>query len=214
MPVYSQMKLVYSEAFNRIGFGFKLFGNPGERSLIEVGVGNFDGEAARIANLKKNNIYPNLIRVNEPIITLFDGAYALDTSIQVNGWASLQGTDYEIGILKGVKSVEANLISNVAKKNIVYLSNTEQLVKMLLARRIDLFIISTQIENSALMKSPQTQSITRVGIAGEKTLYPYMNKKHMDLSLKLAATLKAMKKDGTYKKLLEQAQKKHGSAKK
>ncbi len=104
MTVFSQMKLIYTEAFKRIGSGFKLFRNPGERSLIEVGIGNYEGEAARIANLNKNNKYPNLIRVNEPIMTLYDGAYAIDTSIEVNGWVSLQGTKYEIGILLGTNA--------------------------------------------------------------------------------------------------------------
>ncbi len=214
MLVFSQMKLIYTEAFDRIGFGFKLYNNPGERSLIEVGSGNLDGEAARIEYLNKNNDYPSLIRVNESIITLYDGAYAVNTSIKVDGWASLEEADYDIGILKGIKSVEAKLAHHVDKKSVVHLSNTKQLIKMLLARRIDLFIISTQIENSALMESPQTKSIKRVGIAGKKVLYPYMHKKYKDLSFKLAKTLKAMKKDGAYEKLLKQAQKEHRGTKK
>lgn len=214
MSVFSQMTLIYTEAFNRIGLDFKMQNNPGERSLIEVDSGKFDGEAARIKDLNKKNKYPNLIRVNEPIATLYDGAYSTNTSIEVNGWASLRGTTYEIGIIKGVKSVEKNLVHHIDPKNIVYLANMNQLTKMLLANRIDLFIISTQIENSALMKTPQTQSIKRVGIAGQKILYPYIHKKHMDLIPKLAVTLKAMKKDGTYDQLFEQAQKEKEETKK
>ena len=52
----------------------------------------------------KSNKYPNLIRVEESIVGIKDGAYSTDTSIRINGWESLRGKGFKVGLLKGIKS--------------------------------------------------------------------------------------------------------------
>ena len=79
---------------------------------------------------------------------------------------------------------------------------------MLKARRIDILIAATLIEDSAPMKSPAYSDIKRVGIVEEKILYPWFNKRHKELASRLADTLKAMKADGSFNKLVEKAKKK------
>jgi hypothetical protein len=54
----------------------------------------------------KSNKYPNLIRIEESIVGIKDGAYSTDTSIRINGWESLSGKGFKVGLLKGIKSVE------------------------------------------------------------------------------------------------------------
>jgi ABC-type amino acid transport substrate-binding protein len=56
-----------------------------------------------------------------------------------------------VGLLKGIKSVEQKLPLYVDKTNIVTFSDTEQCIKMLQAKRIDLVIVGTQIGDSAFM---------------------------------------------------------------
>ena len=198
------MLLIYSEALKRLGYNFKLVSLPGERSLVDANSGAVDGEAARVAYIKSDK-YPNLIRVPEAIMVAKEGAYSTDTSIRINGWESLRGKGFKVGLLKGLKSVEKKLPQYVEKENIVILTNFEQCLKMLQARRIDLLLIGTVVEDSVLMKSDAYQDIKRVGIVEEKIAYPWFHKKHKELVSPLADTLKAMKADGTFQKISEAA---------
>ena len=201
---FNEMSLIYTEAFKRLGYNFKLVNLPGERSMVDANIGAVDGEAGRIAYLDSNK-YPNLIRVGESIIVMKDGAYSADTSITINGWESLRGKGYTVGLLKGIKSVEQKLPQYFEKKNIVTLSDFEQCLEMLQARRIDIFIGATLVEESTLMKSNKYKDIKRVGIVEEKALYPWFHKRHKDLVPKLTDTLKTMKNEGTFSRLIEQA---------
>ena len=204
---FHEISLIYSEAFKRLGYQFKLISLPGERSLVDANSGVVDGEATRIAQLDLNK-YPNLVRVPEPIIVIKDGAYSADPSIRINGWESLRGKGYKVGLYKGIKSIEQKLPLYVEKENIVTLTDFEQCLKMLQERRIDIFIVPILIEESAPMKSPAYSDIKRVGIVEEKILYPWFNKRHKELVSRLADTLKAMKVDGTFAKLAEKAKQK------
>ena len=207
IPFYNEMLLIYTEAFSRLGCNFKLKNLPGERSMVDANSGALDGEAGRIAYLDLNK-YPNLMRVGESIIIMKEGAYSTDPSIRINGWESLRGKGYKVGLLKGIKSVEHKLPLYVKEENIITLTGFEQSLKMLQLRRIDIFIAATLVENSALMKRPAYSDIKRVGIVEEKILYPWFNKRHKELAPRLANTLKSMKAEGTFKKLAEKAKRK------
>lgn len=201
------MFLIYSEAFKRLGYHFKLVNLPGERSMVDANSAVVDGEAARIASLDSNK-YPNLIRVEESIFVIKEGAYSTDTSIRINGWESLRGKGFKVGLLKGIKSIEQKLLQYVEKKDIVTLTGFEQCLKMLQARRIDLFIIGTAMEESIPMKSDEFKDVKRVGIVEEKKTYAWFHKRHKELVSQLADTLKAMKAEGTFQELIKQAKQK------
>jgi polar amino acid transport system substrate-binding protein len=197
MPFFATLSATYTEAFRRMGYGFKLISQPGERAMIDADQGFVDGEAGRVRNIDQQK-YANLIMVPYPITTMQDGAYATDHSIKINGWESLQGKPYKVGLLKGIKSVEQKLPLYVDKKNIITLSDTEQCMKMLQAGRIDLFIGGTQIEDTAYMQSGAYKEVKRVGIIETKVLYPWLHKRHKNLVSSLAETLAALKSEGRF----------------
>lgn len=49
MSFFSQMSTTYAEAFSRMGYGFKLISQPGERALVDANQGLVDCEAGRIS---------------------------------------------------------------------------------------------------------------------------------------------------------------------
>jgi len=197
MQFFSKISATYTEAFRRMGYGFKLISQPGERAMIDANQGIVDGEAGRISSIDSKK-YANLIMVPYPIVTMQDGAYATDHSIKISGWESLKGKPYKVGLLKGIKSVEQKLPLYIDKMNIVTLSEPEQCVKMLEAGRIDVFIVGTQIEDSAFMQSGAYKEVRRVGIVETKMLYPWLHKRHKNLVGRLAATLESMKSEGRF----------------
>jgi ABC-type amino acid transport substrate-binding protein len=204
---FHEMFLIYSEAFKRLGYHFKLVNLPGERSMVDANSGVVDGEAARIASLDSNK-YPNLIRVDESIFVIKEGAYSTDTSIRINGWESLRAKGFKVGLFKGIKSIEQKLPQYLEKKDIVTLTSFEQCLKMLQARRIDLFIIGTAMEESRPMKSDEFKDVKRVGIVEEKKVYAWFHKRHKKLVSQLADTLQAMKTEGTFQNLVKKAKRK------
>ena len=91
----------------------------------------------------------------------------------------------------------------VKKENIIALSGFEQILKMLQARRIDIYIAAAIMEESAQMKSDKYKDIVSVGIVDEIVIFPWLNKKHKALVPRLANALKAMKADGMFQKIIE-----------
>jgi len=81
-------------------------------------------------------------------------------------------------------------------------------LKMLQARRIDLLLVGTVVEEFALMKSDAYQDIKRVGIVEKKIVYPWFHRRYEELVAPLADTLAAMKAEGTVQKLMNEARKK------
>ena len=63
------------------------------------------------------------------------------------------------------------------------------------------------VESTLADKEFKSLPIKRIGIIHTIQVYPYLHKKHAELAPLLADTLKAMKADGTFDKLTEQAKK-------
>jgi hypothetical protein len=203
MSFFAQLSAVYTEAFKRLGYDFELINLPGERAMVDANNGTVDGEAARIP--LGPDQYPHLIRVEEPIVVVEDGAYSADPFIEVDGFESLRDKGYTVGLLKGIKSLEQKLPRYVEKERIIVLTEFEQCLKMVQARRIDVFISSTLIETSPLMKNWRYDEVKRVGIVEEKALYPYLHEKHKNLVFRLGDTLRRMKDEGVFHHLMGKA---------
>lgn len=91
-PLFQFAVLVYTEAFQRLGREFRYEVYPVKRCGVLANTGEVDGEPGRVRDY--NQAFPNLIRVEEPIVDVKMTAFAVDPSINLNGWESLQGTDY------------------------------------------------------------------------------------------------------------------------
>ena len=102
----------------------------------------------------------------------------------------------------------SGLYGDAICSDIYSITGFEQSLKMLQVRRIDVFIVGTVMEESTPMKSDAYQDIKRVGIVEEKIVYPWFHKRHRELVPRLADTLKAMKTEGTFQKLTQEAKRK------
>jgi polar amino acid transport system substrate-binding protein len=204
---FLQQQFLYRELFKRLGYDFHLIHQPAKRSILDANSGKVDGDAARVFNLNKQNQYPNLIRVSEPILEMKLVAFSLDPSYVINGWESLNKNDYMVGYSHGYKIVESSLPKYLPKDRILIATNLEQGLKMLLAGRIDLFIDILGFEESIFLRSKEfsARNIHNAGTLESIITYPYLNKKHQDMVQNVKTTLQTMKRGGTYQKLLDQA---------
>jgi len=189
--------VVVKEALRRIGFGLETVRLPAERALINANAGIDDGDLLRIPGLQKT--YPNLIQVPEKIIDLEFVVFTKHVEFPVTGWRSLR--PYSIAIITGWKVLERNITEAAALTKV---KNVYQLFTLLLKDRVDAIVYSRwlgfgyirqhHVRGVRILEPP----LVRRGA------YVYLHKKHQRLVPKLAAALRAMKADGSYRRAFRQ----------
>jgi len=185
------------EAFRRLNLRAKLLISPTSQRALMLADKDGDGDAFRVPDIKK--IAPentgNLIQVPESIITMELAVYANNLSFPVEGWKSLE--KYHNGARIGAKILEKNI---PGKRT--FLPTTVQLVQMLDSGRID-----TMVEWSPVADN----TIRKLKVKGIKKLSPpikvqpfhiYVHKKHRALVPELSKTLRQMKEDGSFDKVV------------
>jgi polar amino acid transport system substrate-binding protein len=187
---------ILQEALERLNYKIKIFKLPAERALIAANSGLSDGDPFRVAGLE--NKYPNLISVPESLFSIEFVAFANRVDFPTISWNSLN--PYSIGIITGWKIFENNL-SNAAQ--ITKVEDKTQLFNILIKNRVDVILYS---------KLPGLNHIRTQKIRGVKLLQPpikkkkmflYLHKKHRHLIPKIADSLRAMKVDGVYQRIVK-----------
>lgn len=198
------IKDVNEEIFRRLGHPLVVRELPSERSLILVNEGIDDADGMRIEGLEKH--YPNLIRISEPYMINEFLAFSKDKDLELNGWDSLK--PFRICYVRGWKVVELNIAHIEFSKKPYVVASAEQMFKMLDSNRTELAIFAYH-DGMRVLKATKLEGIYPILPALEvKRMGMYVNKKHVLLIPKIEATLKEMKKDGTYSLLMDRIAKK------
>jgi len=191
--------LIITEALHRLDRELIYTQYPLKRGNMLANEGTIDGLMGR--DEKFGTLYPNLIRVEEPMIFVKFSAFATDPTIQVAGWESLRGSTYRIEYRRGFEIAETHLAHLVDPENISLINDWTAGLKKLMGKRTDIFI---ELERT-IMRELQTDAfkdsgIRNAGVLHEIPFYLYMHKKHQDLASKLAAVLKQMREEGLIEK--------------
>lgn len=198
-------EVMLTEAFQRMGYGFELKSYPPRRAPKAANSGTTDGDSHRIYSYNKDNKYPNLVRVEEPVQTIERCVFTKRDDITVSGWESL--APYRVLYVGGIVVDERGLDSGgVPKENRFAVVTVDSAFKMLASDRGDVAVTSatTGWDTIKLLKL-QDSGIKRVGTALKIIyLYPYIHKKYAGLAGELANRLREMKVEGTYDRLLSE----------
>ncbi len=185
-------QLIYTEAFQRLGFEMEYAVYPYKRGDYLVEQGKADGALVRPYDYAK--AHPDLVRVEEPAPVDRLGAFAKDADIQLEGWESLKGRTYKINYPRGFVLAEMSLPKVAEAENIGAVDEWGQGLKKLAAGRIDIFLapesIMIQLLNTEEFKD---SGITMAGVMQDVTLYAFLRPEHRALAPKLAEVLKQMK---------------------
>lgn len=193
------LALLAGEAFRRTGLEFKLVNYPSERSLVMADQGDVDGEGLRVAGLTAQ--YPNLIQVPERFIGVSFVAFSKNALINVDdGWESLK--KYRIAFIVGWKMFEANAMG---AKSVTKVERPEQMFKMLEMDRVDV-VLYTRADGESLLRSQNIKNISALSPALKNVdMYLYLNKRHEKVIPGIVQSLREMKEDGVYNKLVAEA---------
>jgi len=119
--------------------------------------------------------------------------------IHENGWNALR--DYRVGIVRGMKFAEEIDIKNW--QNVVVVTGTDQLFKMLERDRIDI-AISTKISGLVLIKEHDLKSAHLLEPAIRRhDLFHYLHEKNKKYIPVLDEVIRAMKESGELDELEE-----------
>ena len=190
------------EAFKRNNIQFKAFCLPSLRSLARTNAGGLDGELHRVSTFHEvsRGKYPNLIRIESELLHVWVVAFS-KKAIKIKSWQDLK--NYHVSYYRGRKNITSALQNVVPRKQIFKVNNDKKAFALLAAERIDIVITERNQGNKFLLKYPEFSSISEIGKLQESIIYSYINKKHKDLSIQIAKTLDEMKKDGTFKSIVD-----------
>ena len=188
---------VVGEAFRRNGFELRVVRLPAERGLRNANAGIEDGEIGRTAGMEKR--YPNLVRVPEAIITLQLVAFSRKQSVDVRDWSTLR--PYRVAVIKGWKVFEDNLRGIVAP---TFVDDADQLFNVLERDHVDVVLYERWM-GLALSRRRALRDVRALSPPlGSRSIFTYLHKKHLALVPKVAAALRAIKTDGTYRRAFEE----------
>jgi hypothetical protein len=200
---FLRYQALYREAFSRMGYTIEVFYFPPLRSLKEALSGQYLGDTGRIADLNRNNEYPDLLRVDEIINWTNLYAFVVDDSIRIDHWEDLKTKPYRVGSRQGITIIETNLNNYVPVENQYSVSDSKQGLRALAAGRIDIYIDGEGGLSTLLLDEDEFKSsgISISGIIVRIDLYPYFHKKYQYLINDFIVSLKEMKEDGKFMEL-------------
>jgi len=183
-------------AYRRLGIEAKVLETPGERALILANGGKIDGVAARLPLIEAE--HTNLLRVPTPLITISGTAFALDETLRIEGWQSLQ--NYRLVTVRGYKSLLAKTegghrtLVNTPAEALTYLAKGRADIALLVD--IDGLVARSRL-GLTQVKMLQPYLVTQ-------PLFHYLHSDHAELLPKVDAVLSQMEKSGELDQLRRQ----------
>jgi polar amino acid transport system substrate-binding protein len=185
-------------AFQRIGITVDIPFLPAERSIMAANSGIHDGELNRIEGIER--LYPNLVRVPESNMDFNFVAFSIKQNFATTDWSTLKSR--RVGFIKGWKILEEQLKDH---PNIIYANSAEQLFNQLDKEHIDVALYGEKVGRAQVKNMGLTDiKILKPPLATRK-MYMYLNKKHKNITVKVAESLREMKRDGSYDRIVEEA---------
>lgn len=183
-----------AEIGRRIGYQFIVQSIPAERALVDANEGLADGDAGRVSGIEA--LYPNLIPIGEPSVTLKFSAFTLNNGIKIDGWDDLDGLS--VAYMRGWKIFDLKVPKSA---RVTVVNDIDQLFSLVLNGRVDVLLYeSTQV--SAYLKTKDKNGLTSHTLS-TMPLHIYVHKKHAGLVNDITKALREIKADGTYKRLFD-----------
>lgn len=187
------LNVVASEAFRRAGVELRLIKLPAERGLINANEGTEDGDLVRIAGLEK--LYPNLVRVPEKLVDWEFSAFSKDKTIP-STWPAIR--QRAVGHIKGWKIYEQAV---AGAKYVTTADDPAQLFRLLETGHIEVALYERRL-GLALMKQQGLKNMQPLAPPLDtREMFIYLHRRHALLAPKLAEALRAMKREGFYRRV-------------
>ncbi|MBN2049821.1 MAG: transporter substrate-binding domain-containing protein [Spirochaetales bacterium] len=188
------LDLLMYELFGRLGLPCELVYTETLNSIYDVNSGVLDGDINRIEGMEAT--YPNLVRVPEANMVMEFVAFS-KKDIPINGWESLK--DLDIGIVRGWKILEDHTRDFPF---VTFVPTEVELFTMLDKGRIDVALYS-KLTGYAVVQDLALTGIRHLSPPlARREMFLYVHSSHKNLVTPLAETLREIKADGTYDRIV------------
>lgn len=189
-------KLVFQEAFRRLGVAVQIVNYPLARRTMMMDAGEIDIDGGRVHAY--GEAHPNLVRVEEPFVEYSFGLYTANPVLRLHSLDDMRKSNWQVEYRRGILFCETILKPLLPVDRLSDISNEEQGINKLLAGRTDLYCDLDYPVRDVLSAPGFTGAarIRRVLGLGTIPIYLYMQRKHAELALRLAETFKKMKAEG------------------
>lgn len=189
------LDVLLREWFGRVGYDVLLVRLPPARALVMVDHGYSDVEVPRTVGMESK--YPNLIMVPEPVLDYYFVGFTRDPQTTLPSWESLCGL--EVAAIRGWRIYEKNIPGDTC---VTWVSTAQQLFKMLDSGRAQV-ILHERYSGRGFLDSLGMQGVFEAKPPlAKRPMYLYLHKSRADLVEPLARTLRAMKADGSYDRIM------------
>lgn len=189
------LDVLLREWFGRVGRDVQLVRLPPARALVMIDHGYSDAEVPRTVGIQAK--YPNLVMVPEPVLDYYFVGFTRDPKITLPSWEALCGLD--VAAIRGWRIYEKNIPEDTC---VTWVSTAQQLFKMLESGRAQVILHERYSGRGFLDGLGASDVIEAKPPLAKRPMYLYLHKDHADLVEPLARTLRAMKADGSYARIM------------
>jgi polar amino acid transport system substrate-binding protein len=186
------VSLICADAFQQMGLDAEVRMYPPLRGAIEADAGRIDGEVGRAFTYGKD--HPNLIRVEEPLLSFRVTAFTHIPGLKISGWDSLKGTPYRVEYRSGYTTFKANLERVLPAQQISSVVDSQIGLQDVALGRTDIFV---DLEEFGQLQLARLQNrygnVHNAGLVQDTPVYIYLHKRHAALVPRLAEILSKMK---------------------
>lgn len=184
--------VLFQEIGRRAGFKVMVVQQPDKRSLDLTNRGVNDADGPRIPGLERQ--YPNLVRVDEPLVVAELVAFARKGTRYAH-WGDLAGKQAALPV--NWSAPEGKLPDST---QIVEVISSHQGMAMLDVGRIEAAMTLLVIGRREIAEHGFARVDPDPPVLHKQPLYLYLHKKHADLIPAINEALRTMKEDGTWQR--------------
>ena len=189
---------IYQRAFDRLGVKLEMITCEPLECALNVRRGLVDGELARSVYFAEK--FPELVRVEEPALSIVASAFSTSPMIAVDGFSSLRNSGYRVAYMRGYFLLDNELEKLKQDVVLVKVAHWKDGLKKLSSGEVDVFV---GVEKTVLLEMARNRH-SRIRKAGEVSRIPvhaYLQKRHDHLALQLSDMIKQMKQNGSISRL-------------
>ncbi|WP_417819918.1 substrate-binding periplasmic protein [Terasakiella sp.] len=191
------LEALLPELLNDVKLEAKIITIPSRRALVELNEGRIDANGLRLRILEER--YPNIIKMDEPVLHIDFIAITKRDDIIVESWADL--APYKVAYPAGWKIFDANVPASTKTTTV---NDHMQLFNLLDIDRVDIILLSETIAHSLLKNRTDHPFHFLYPPLHSTPSYLFFHKSRQEEAHKLAEALRRLKANGAYDQLKRQ----------
>ncbi len=191
-PLFHKLVSVYRHAFKELGKEFYMTTTLPGREMANLTSGLIDGSCGRSEKIFENFERDSIVLVNVPVMNVEFQVWTHLKDLDVSHLADLNDGKLRVGYRYGLVVVEREFQS-FPEEQISKVIHSEQGVKMLAAKRIDIYVDASERLHQAFKRVQFDTDLKLLEVKLDTTIYPVLNAKHRAIADAFEAVLKKQK---------------------